>query len=82
MVGFKVSFDYDFNPGDRFFGAGYQSWTTANEFTAGDIEMDITPLARGWLEHVAAFSADTEITGRYLKSGSRAFDYLHLYSQW
>jgi|LSQX01.2.fsa_nt_gb alpha-galactosidase len=79
LVGFKVSFDYDFNPGDRFFGAGYQSWTTANEFTAGDIEMDITPLARGLLEHVAAFSADTEITGRYPKKPGHVHSITYTY---
>ncbi|MBQ1552295.1 MAG: hypothetical protein IIZ66_02010, partial [Clostridia bacterium] len=31
LVDFRIECDYAFMPGDKFFSAGYQSWTTADE---------------------------------------------------
>ncbi len=54
-----LDFSYPFTEGDKFFGNGYQSWTTSREYTAADKMKPITPIAKGRLKYLAGISADT-----------------------
>jgi len=37
MVEFFAEMPYEFKSGDKFFGNGYQSWSTTKEYTSSDI---------------------------------------------
>jgi len=54
-----LDFEYVFKEGDKFFGNGYQSWTTSREYTSVDKMQPIIPIAKGRLENLAGISADT-----------------------
>ncbi len=54
-----VRFDHDFKAGDKFFGNGYQAWTTSREYVRSEQMRDITPLAVAQpLKELAGISAD------------------------
>ena len=65
LVDFRIECDYAFMPGDKFFSAGYQSWTTADEFTRGDIQRGAMAGFSKKLVHLSGISADDEIFGAY-----------------
>ena len=52
-------FDYEFKAGDKFFGNGYQSWTTSREYALEDKMQPIIGIAKGRLKYLAGISADT-----------------------
>ena len=45
MIDFSAEMPFDFIKGDKFFGAGYQSWTKTKEWTADEIMPGTTKLA-------------------------------------
>ena len=45
MVDFCAEMPFNFKKGDKFFGAGYQSWTKTKEWTADEIMPGTTKLA-------------------------------------
>lgn len=65
LIEFALVYDYQFNDKDRFFSAGYQSWTTAMEYTADSIQRGISHLAKGKLKSIAKISSDEYIVGDY-----------------
>ena len=60
MHRFDLAFEFPFEPDDRFFSNGYQSWTTSREYTVNDRMRDIIPIAKGKLKKLAGISADVE----------------------
>lgn len=60
LVDFYVEFPYEFKPGDKFFGAGYQSWTVTKEYSADDIVKSTIKLANihKKLKHIASMTSD------------------------
>lgn len=58
MHRFDLAFEFPFEPDDRFFSNGYQSWTTSREYTVNDRMRDIIPIAKGKLKKLAGISAD------------------------
>ena len=60
LVDFYVEFPYEFKPGDKFFGAGYQSWTVTKEYSAVDIVKSTIKLANihKKLKHIASMTSD------------------------
>ena len=47
MQRFDVIFQYAYQPDDRFFANGYQSWTSSREYMRSDQMPKITRLAKG-----------------------------------
>lgn len=81
-------FDYIYPDFSKFFGNGYQAWTTSREYSAGEMMQDIMPIAAGKLRNVAGISADTRFvefpklagefyshTYTYIKDGN-SFDFI------
>lgn len=52
-------FDYPYADFSKFFGNGYQAWTTSKEYSAGEKMQDIMTMAKGKLRNIAGISADT-----------------------
>ena len=65
-----LDFSYPFKDGDKFFGNGYQSWTTSREYTAADKMKPITPIAKGRLKYLAGISADTRFVDFPTRAGA------------
>ena len=65
-----LDFSYPFKVGDKFFGNGYQSWTTSREYSAADKMKPITPIAKGRLKYLAGISADTRFVDFPTRAGS------------
>lgn len=54
-----ILFGHDFKKGDKFFGNGYQAWTTTREYSVEDKMKDIIPIAATEpLRNLAGISAD------------------------
>ncbi len=62
-------FSYPFPENSKFFGNGYQAWTTTREYKKGDSMKDIIPIAKGALKEVAGISADYRFVKMPKKSG-------------
>lgn len=55
----EAVFGYEYQKGDKFFGNGYQAWTTTREYGAEDKMKSITPIAATeTLKNLAGISAD------------------------
>lgn len=73
-----VYYSYDFKCDDKFFGNGYQAWTTSREYDRGDKMGDITPIAAVRpLRNLAGISADCRFVDYPGKKGSF---YSHCYT--
>lgn len=73
-----ILFEYDFGGDARFFGNGYQSWTTSREYAAEDKMEDITPIAFiPPLRNLAGISADNRFVDC---PGEKGVFYSHCYS--
>lgn len=73
-----LTFDYDFAPDDKFFGNGYQAWTTTREYTRKDRMEDVTKLAAtDFLHRFASISGDA----RFVKTPKTAGEFFsHTYT--
>ena len=72
-------FDYKFSKGDKFFGNGYQAWTTTKEYAADERMKDITPLAATEpLRNLAAISADSRFV-KVSKNPGEFFSHTYTY---
>ncbi len=77
LVDFYVEFPYEFKDNDRFFGAGYQSWTVTKEYTKNDIMRGSIKLANihPKLKHIATMTSDermidySEVPGEFHSHG-------------
>lgn len=65
-----LDFSYAFKDGDKFFGNGYQSWTTSREYTKTDKMKPITPIAKGRLKKLAGISGDVRFADFPTRAGS------------
>ncbi|MBQ7638319.1 MAG: hypothetical protein IJS90_05430, partial [Clostridia bacterium] len=65
-----IDFEFVFEPTDKFFGNGYQSWTTSREYTVNDKMKAVIPIAKGRLENLAGISADTRFVEFPKEAGS------------
>ena len=63
-------FDFDFGNGAKFFGNGYQAWTTSKEYAKEDKMSDVIPIAVGPLRNVAGISGDTRFVEFPSEAGS------------
>ncbi len=72
-----LDFMYTFKEDDKFFGNGYQSWTTSREYAHTDKMKQITPIAKGRLKYLAGISADTRFVDIPTEAGSF---YSHCYT--
>lgn len=69
---------YDFKNGDKFFGNGYQAWTTSREYIRSDAMKDLIPIAvTKPLKNLAGISADCRFVDFPKKSGEF---YSHCYT--
>ena len=68
---FYVEFPYTFKDGDKFFGAGYQSWTVTREYTNNDIMKSSIKLARihPKLRYISTMTSDERIVDYSEKPG-------------
>lgn len=71
-------FAYKFDPSDRFFGNGYQAWTTSREYARWDKMQDVIPIAVGPLRNLAGISADTRFV-EYPKKAGEFFSHCYTY---
>ena len=71
LVDFYVDMPYEFNAGDKFFCAGYQSWTNTKERSACDIQKGTIKLANihKKLKHIASMTGDERIVAYSEKPG-------------
>lgn len=69
LVRTDAVFNYDFPAGVKFFGNGYQAWTTSKEYSKNDKPESITPLAVGKLRNLAGISADCRFADEPKKAG-------------
>lgn len=77
LVRVDAEFAYQYDRSDRFFGNGYQAWTTSKEYARWDKMRDIIPIAVGPLKNLAGISADT----RFVKCPEKAGEfYSHTYT--
>ncbi len=60
LVDFYAEMPFCFKKGDKFFGAGYQSWTVTREYTCDDIMRSTIKLANihKKLKHIASMTSD------------------------
>ena len=65
-----LDFAHTFKEDDKFFGNGYQSWTTSREYTRADKMQAITPIAKGRLKNLAGISADCRFVDFPADAGS------------
>lgn len=73
-----AEFLYKFAPADRFFGNGYQAWTTTKEYARWDKMQDLIPIAKGALRKLAGISADTRFV-EYPKKPGLFFSHTYTY---
>ncbi len=71
LVDFYVEFPYTFKDGDKFFGAGYQSWTVTKEYTKNDIMRSSIKLANihPKLKYISTMTSDERIVDYSEKPG-------------
>lgn len=71
LVDISVEMPYTFNEGDRFFAAGYQSWTNTREYTKDEIRKGTIKLAKihKQLKHIASMTSDERIVSYSEKPG-------------
>lgn len=73
-----VVFDYKFPDFSKFFGNGYQAWTTSKEYSSGEKMQDIMPIAAGRLRNVAGISADTRFV-EFPKNAGEFYSHTYTY---
>ncbi len=71
LVDFYIEMPYSFADGDKFFAAGYQSWTNTREYTKDEIRKGTIKLARihKSLKHIASMTSDERIVSYSEKPG-------------
>ncbi len=71
LVDFYAEMPFCFKHGDKFFGAGYQSWTVTKEYTADDVMPGTIKLARinKKLKHIASMTSDERMVEYSEKPG-------------
>lgn len=71
LVDFYVKMPYTFFKGDKFFAAGYQSWTVSREYSANDIMRGMIRLAliNSKVKYIAAMTSDENIVDYSEKPG-------------
>lgn len=71
LVDFYAEMPFCFKKGDKFFGAGYQSWTVTKEYTADDVMPGTIKLARinKKLKHIASMTSDERMVEYSEKPG-------------
>lgn len=71
LVDFYADMPFCFKKGDKFFGAGYQSWTVTREYTADDIQRGTIKLANinKKLKYIATMTSDERIVEYTEKPG-------------
>lgn len=73
-----IVFEHDFIEGDKFFGNGYQAWTTTREYEKKDKIQGLIPLAvTESLRNLAGISADNRFVAEREKAGEF---YSHCYT--
>ncbi len=74
-----IVYSYDFAAGDRFFGNGYQAWTTSREYMRNDKMQDLIPIAATKsLRNLAGISADCRFV-RFPKKNGEFFSHCYTY---
>lgn len=58
LVRVEAIFPYSFKDTSKFYGNGYQAWTTSREYKKTDCMKDLIPLAKGQLKELAGISSD------------------------
>ncbi|MBO5395414.1 MAG: alpha-galactosidase [Clostridia bacterium] len=81
LVDFDVEMSYEFSEGDKFFCAGYQSWTLTKERTKNDIQKGTIKLANihKKVKHIASMTCDermVEYTGIPGEFHSHGYTYI------
>ena len=72
-------FDYEYKNGDKFFGNGYQAWTTSKEYSKDDKLKDIFPIAATEeLKNLAGISADCRFV-EFPKKAGQFFSHTYTY---
>lgn len=71
LVDFYVQMPYSFNFGDKFFAAGYQSWTVSREYSENDIMRGMIRVAliNEKIKYIAALTSDENIVDYSEKPG-------------
>ncbi len=71
LVDFYVEMPYSFRENDRFFAAGYQSWTNTREYKSDEIRKGTIKLAKihKHLKHIASMTSDDRIVTYSEKPG-------------
>lgn len=71
LVDFYVEMPYSFRENDRFFAAGYQSWTNTREYKRDEIRKGTIKLAKihKHLKHIASMTSDDRIVTYSEKPG-------------
>ena len=71
LVDFYVEMPYSFKNDDRFFAAGYQSWTNTREYKKDEIRKGTIKLANisKQLKHIASMTSDERIVSYSEKPG-------------
>lgn len=71
LVDFYVEMPYSFKADDKFFGAGYQSWTVTKEYTKDDVQRGVIKLANIHkdLKYFASMTSDEWIVDYTEKPG-------------
>ena len=73
-----IIFGYEYGRNDKFFGNGYQAWTTTKEYSREDKMQGLIPLAVNEpLQNLAGISADNRIVATPSKAGEF---YSHTYT--
>ncbi len=74
-----IVFDYAFKAGSKFYGNGYQAWTTSKEYVVSDKMQDIIPLACARpLKEMAGVSADFRFV-KFPKKAGEFFSHTYTY---
>ena len=71
MIDFYVEFPYEFKANDKFFAAGYQSWTYTREYGKEDVMKGTIKLSHihSYLRHYASITSDDRIVKYSEKPG-------------
>ncbi len=71
MIDFYVKFPYNFKADDKFFAAGYQSWTYTREYGKDDVMKGTIKLSHihSYLRHYASITSDDRIVTYSEKPG-------------
>ncbi len=76
---FDMTFAYNFGEKDKFFGNGYQAWTTSKEYSREEKMRDITPIAAAEpLKNLAGISADCRFVD-FPKNRGEFFSHTYTY---